>query len=164
MVRDRDRLWRALNPPPPYYDVRGTTAFGLGAAYRALRGFMASDRWGLGLYEGRDLVLLEIARLGGEATPKRIQASLGVSPNSLSTVLRRSVTAGYVARTRDARDRRTWRLELTTTGQACTRMAAIMWRDADTAMGESLTASEVASLGELARRAATGLRRCDTGR
>lgn len=164
MVRDRERLWRALNPPPEHYDVRDTAGYGLVAAHRALRGLFAEDRWELGLCEGRDLVLLEIARLDGRGTPKQIRASLGMSGGSLSTVLARSVAAGYVVREADPRDGRTFRLGLTGTGQASARMAAIMWRDADRALERALSPEEVGSLRGLLRgarsswRAAAGLR------
>jgi DNA-binding MarR family transcriptional regulator len=164
MTWDPERLWRAMNPPPPYYDVRGTMAFGLVEAHRALRGYMAADRERLGLFEGRDLVLLEIARLGSGATPKRVQNALRMTPSSLSTVLRRSTECGYLTRERHPADHRSWRLELTTTGQAATWMAATMWRDADKAMATGLTESEVSTLGRLARLAAAGLRRGAGGR
>lgn len=150
---DPERLRRAFRPPADHYDVRGTAAFALCRAYRALRSMLASDRWELGLYEGRDLVLLEIARLGVQATPKRLAKELGVTQGTLSTVLRRAVAAGYATRERDPADRRRWRLGLTTTGRASARLAAQMWRDADSALCSRLTPSDVTWLRHLSREA-----------
>jgi MarR family transcriptional regulator, lower aerobic nicotinate degradation pathway regulator len=159
MSGNPERLRRAFRPPPEHYDVRGTAAFAVSQAYRALRQILAADRQELGLYEGRDLVLLEIARLGGQATPKRVAASLGVTPASLSTVLRRSVAAGYATRERDPADRRRWRLGLTPTGLASIRLAASMWRDADDALRARLTSSDVVWLRHLSQEARLAWRR-----
>jgi DNA-binding MarR family transcriptional regulator len=148
-----ERLRRAFRPPAAHYDVHATAAFALSQAHRALRGLLAEDRRELGIFEGRDLVLLEIAGLGAEATPKRVERALGMTANSLSTVLRRSEAAGYVIRERDPADRRSWRLSLTGTGRACTRLAAVMWRDADEALGSRLTPSDMLWLRHLCQEA-----------
>jgi MarR family transcriptional regulator, organic hydroperoxide resistance regulator len=153
MSGNPERLRRAFRPPPAHYDVHETAAFAVARACRALRGALAADRGKLGLFEGRDLVLLEIARLDGAATPKRVEKALGMTPSSLSTVLRRSVAAGYVTRERDPDDGRSWRLGLTPTGRACARLAAKMWRDADGVLGSRLAWSDVVWLRHLSREA-----------
>lgn len=153
MARDPERLARAFNPPAEHYDVRGTAAFALTMAHRGLRQHLWADRWELGLYEGRDLVLLEIARLVGRATPKEIQASLGMSRGSLSTVLGRSMSAGYVERERDPVDGRTWRLRLTSIGVGSALLGARMWRGADEALQTELTGSDVRWLRHLSQAA-----------
>lgn len=153
MTRDRERLLRAFRPPPAHYDVRETVPFAVTAAHRALRRFLVADRWDLGLNEGRDLVLLEIGRLNGAATPKRLRESLGMSATSLSTVLRRSVEAGYVRRERDPEDGRLWRLALTCEGEGISVPAAGMWRNAEATLEEELTPSDVVWLRSLAQRA-----------
>jgi MarR family transcriptional regulator, organic hydroperoxide resistance regulator len=134
MAGDPERLARAFHPPAEHYDIRDTAAFSLTHAYRGMRAWMAPDRWELGLYETRDLVLLEIARLEAGATPKELRASLGLTWQSLSTILRRSDAAGFVDRERDPSDRRRWRLRLTDTGAQCALQAAALWRGADEAL------------------------------
>jgi DNA-binding MarR family transcriptional regulator len=151
MAGDLERLRRAFHPPAEHYDVHGTAAFSVAQAYRGLRGLMATNRWELGLYESRDLVLLEIARLGDNATPTEIRASLGLSWKSLSTVLRRSVAAGYVERQRDRADRRVWRLRLTDVGEGSALLGARMWRAADEALREDLTEADLLWLRRLAQ-------------
>jgi hypothetical protein len=94
MAGDMERLKRVFSPPPGYYDVRGTATFELVRACRALRTFLVAERREVGLYEGRDLILLEIARREGRATPKHVEETLGIKANTLSTVLRRCVDAG----------------------------------------------------------------------
>jgi DNA-binding MarR family transcriptional regulator len=153
MSGNPERLRRAFRPPAVHYDVHGTASFALAQACRALRGILAPDRRELGLCEGRDLVLLEIARLDGQAWPKRVETALGMTSCSLSTVLRRSLAAGYVTRERDPRDGRSWRLELTETGRASARLAATMWRDADGALRSRLTSSDVVWLRHLSQEA-----------
>jgi DNA-binding MarR family transcriptional regulator len=156
---DTDRLRRAFHPPSEHYDVRGTAAFSLTQAYRALRGLLAADRWELGMYESRDLVLLEIARLGEGATATKIHESLGLSWPPLSTALRQSVAAGYVERERDRSDRRKWRLRLTDVGEGSALLGARMWRGADEALREELTEADVLGLGRLAQDARAAWRK-----
>jgi MarR family transcriptional regulator, organic hydroperoxide resistance regulator len=151
MAGDPERLARAFHPPAEHYDIRGTAAFSLAQAYRGMRAWMAPERWELGLYETRDLVLLEIARLEAGATPKEVRASLGLTWQSLSTVLRRSEAAGYVARERDPSDRRRWRLRLTDTGEAVALQAAGMWRDADQALTVELGEANLSWLRRLSQ-------------
>lgn len=153
MTRDRERLWRAFNPPPRHYDVRRTAAFQLTQASHALRRLLVEDRFELGVYEGRDLVLLEIARLDGKATAKHLVESLGLRKGTISTILRRSEEAGYVTRVRHPSDKRIWLLELTPTGRSSARMAAEMWRDADVVLAKSLRAGELEGFRDLARKA-----------
>ncbi len=150
---DRERLWRAFNPPPEHYDVRDTAPFAVTLAQRALRRSLVQGRWALGLCEGRDLVLLEIGRLDGSATSKQLRGSLGLSANSLSTVLRRSEELGYVVRDRDDGDGRSWRLSLTADGRRVAVRAAAMWREAEAALETGLSEGDVVWLRSLARRA-----------
>jgi len=153
MGQDRERLMRAFHPPPEHYDVRGTAPFAVTVAHRALRRFLVADRWELGLYEGRDLVLLEIGRLNGAATPKRLRESLGISANSLSAVLRRSRDAGYIQRGPAGSDGRTYRLTLTPEGAAICVPAAGMWRHAEERLDSALSPSDVVWLRSLTYRA-----------
>ncbi len=157
MVRDRERLARAFNPPPEYYDIRNTAAFAVTTAHRALQRLLELDRFELGLCEGRDLVVVEIARLGGLGTPKQVQESLGISASSLSSVLRRSVEVDYVCRERDPADRRSWRLSLTREGQTSALLGARLWRYADDVLASRLS-SDVVWLGHFAREARSAWR------
>lgn len=155
MARDPNRLWRAFHPPAEHYDVRGTAAFALTLANRALRRYVAADRFDLGLYEGRDLVMLEIARLEGRATAAELVASLGLTAGSVSTVLRRSELVGYIRRARDHEDRRVWRLSLTEDGLASAYGGAALWRAADEALRTELTDPDLEWLRVLAHEART---------
>jgi MarR family transcriptional regulator, organic hydroperoxide resistance regulator len=151
MTGDRERLARAFHPPAEHYDIRDTAAFSLTQAYRGMRAWMAPDRWELGLYETRDLVLLELARLEAGATPTEIRESLGLTWQSLSPMLRRSEAAGYVDRERDPSDRRRWRLRLTDVGARCALQAASMWRGADEALTVELGEANLSWLRRLSQ-------------
>jgi LemA protein len=98
---------------PVHFDLRDTIPFLLVRAYRALRHHLTESRWETGLYEGRDLVVVEIARQGGMATPGDLCEALDVRPPAMSELLRRARLAGYVERHRHPGDGRTWRLSLT---------------------------------------------------
>jgi CRP-like cAMP-binding protein len=100
MAWDPDRVRRAFNPPPEHYDVRGTVAFALTLANRALRQYVALDRFELGLHEGRDLVMVELARRAGRATSSELATSLGLTRGTVSTLVRRSEAAGLLRRDR----------------------------------------------------------------
>jgi MarR family transcriptional regulator, organic hydroperoxide resistance regulator len=163
MAGDPERLARAFHPPAEHYDIRGTAAFSLTQAYRGLRAWMAPERWELGLHETRDLVLLEIARLEAGATPKEVRASLGLTWQSLSPMLRRSEAAGYVDRERDPFDRRRWRLRLTDTGEAVALHAAGMWRGADEALTLELGEANLSWLRRLSQDARTAFLNANSG-
>jgi MarR family transcriptional regulator, organic hydroperoxide resistance regulator len=163
MAGDRERLARAFHPPAEHYDIRATAAFALTQAHRGMRAWMAPDRWELGLYETRDLVLLEIARLEAGATPKEIRSSLGLTWQSLSTILRRSEAAGFVDRERDPSDRRRWRLRLTDIGAQGALQAAAMWRGADEALVIELGEANLSWLRRLSQDARTAFQNAVSG-
>jgi DNA-binding MarR family transcriptional regulator len=147
---DPGRLGRTLNPPPSFYDVRDTAAFAVGGAYRALRAFLGPERRELGLDEGRDLVLLEVGRLGGRATSKDLRELLGMSRGSLSAIVRRAEAAGYVRRVRDPANGRVVRIMLTDAGRVCAIGAASLWREADSVLASSFGSTNVEWLRDLA--------------
>jgi DNA-binding MarR family transcriptional regulator len=152
---DPDRLRRAFNPPSEHYDVRGTVAFALTLAHRAFRQYVAADRLELGLHEGRDLLLVELARMEGRATSRELASSLGVTPGTLSTVLRRSEVDGLLLRERDGCDSRVWRLSLTAEGRARAYGGAALWRSADEELGRAMSQADRSWLRVLAREAAS---------
>jgi DNA-binding MarR family transcriptional regulator len=154
MAMGQERWRRALDPPAEFFDVGGTAAFAVAQAYRALRGYLGPERRELGLDEGRDLVLLEVGRQEGRATAASVRARLAMSRGSVSTVLRRAEEAGYVRRVRDGENRRVIRLSLTGEGRAAAIGAAVLWRDADVALGAELWETDV----EWLRRLATAAR------
>lgn len=100
-------------PDPSNADLHDTVLFHVARAYRTLRSALAHDLVRYGLHEGRDLVLIEIARRGGSARPREIREALAMAPSSLSTILRRSEEWGYTTREPDPADARTFRAGLT---------------------------------------------------
>lgn len=153
MAWDPDRLRRAFNPPAEHYDVRGTVAFALTLANRAFRQYVAMDRFELGLHEGRDLVMVELARLAGRATSSELASSLGLTPSTLSTLVRRSEEEGLLRRDRDGDDSRVWRLSLTSEGLVRAYGGAALWRSADEALRQALSEADLTWLRVLAREA-----------
>jgi DNA-binding MarR family transcriptional regulator len=155
MARDPERLMRAVRPPAEHFDVRGTAAFGVTLAYRALRWHLGPDRWDHGLTEGQDLVLLEIGRLGGSATASRLQEALVLRANGVSSALGFARRVDYVRRVRDSRDGRVWRLELTDRGRSAAVSAGWLWREADGVLRTSMSEADLLWLRHLVSRAKT---------
>lgn len=146
---------RRTEAPP--FDVRATTLFALSRFPRALRAYLRPAHERYGLYEGRDLVVMEIARLGPDATAKELCASLGLTPGSLSTVLRRSVESGYVAPRRNPKDGRSRRLDLTMTGAACAALMGAAWDDGEAVLAKRLGPAALAELHRMTTAATAAL-------
>ena len=106
---------------------------------------------------GRDRVLVEIARLGDDASPGRLCRTLWLTAPSLATVLRRSENAGQLIRRPDPRDGRSRRLELTAMGRACARLMADAWWDAERLVEERLGRAGTDELRRLTRAATAAL-------
>jgi DNA-binding MarR family transcriptional regulator len=130
-------------------DLRGTVLFQLSRTYRSLRRALAQDHRRYGLYEGRDLVLIEIARQGGAARPRSIGRTVGMAPSSLSTILRRSEAVGYTTREADPADGRTFRAGLTAIGRICAEDMAAAWQMHESSLTSALTPAERAELARL---------------
>ena len=133
-------------PDPSRADLHDTLLFHVARAYRTLRSALAHDLVRYGLHEGRDLVLIEIARRGGSARPREIQEALAMAPSSLSTILRRSEEKGYTTREPDPADGRTYRAGLTSMGRILGNLMADAWRIHDRRVAESLAPGERAAL------------------
>jgi DNA-binding MarR family transcriptional regulator len=134
---------------PVHFDLRDTIPFLLVRAYRALRHHLTESRWETGLYEGRDLVVVEIARQGGMATPGDLCEALDVRPPAMSELLRRARLAGYVERHRHPGDGRTWRLSLTSVAYHSAARTGTIWRGIDRSLGSELGAGDRAELRRL---------------
>lgn len=140
-----------------HHDLHHTAVMDLVLASRTVHRYLqpAYDRYAIP--RGRDRVLMEIARLGTEASPKRLCRNLWLTPASLATVLRRAETAGYLVRRADPHDGRSRRIELTVTGRACAHLMAGAWWDAERLVEERLGRAGTTDLRRLARAATAAL-------
>ena len=120
--------------PLTHFDVRWTTPFLVIQAYRALRHAMSADRWESGVYEGRDLVILELARRGGSATQAELCRALDVGTAAMTTILMRTSAALFVERKRSEKDRRTWDVALTPLARREAKMMVLTWKDLEVAL------------------------------
>lgn len=152
---DNHEYWRRMiHPPVEHYDIRRTAGFAVTVAYRALRGHLAVDRLELGVHEGQDLVLLEIGRLQGRGTAAEVRTTLGLSAGGISGVLGHLEAWGYIRRTRDPRDGRVRRLELTDRGRRSAVPLGYVWRETDRVLlRRGLTDADLLWLARLGHRA-----------
>lgn len=142
---------------PPLPDLHSTAPFLLARASRTLNRYLQPARDRYGLYEGRDLILIEIERLGERATPARLCETLWLTPASLSTVLRRTLAAGYLHRFPNPEDGRSSRLALTPTGRVCSSLMVDAWLAADQLLLARLGPSAFSDLRQLLGQAITAL-------
>lgn len=143
----RERIFAPHDPV--HFDLRDTIPFLLVRSYRALRHNLTELRWETGLYEGRDLVAVEIARRSGMATPGELCDTLGVKAPAMSELLRRARLAGYVERHRHPGDGRTWRLSLTPVAYHSAVRTGTVWREIDRSLAGSLGSAGRAELRRL---------------
>ncbi|NIP77741.1 MAG: MarR family transcriptional regulator [Gemmatimonadetes bacterium] len=129
-----------------HFDLRDTIPFLLVRAYRALRHNLTEARWEAGLYEGRDLVVAEIARRGGAATASELCDTLDVRPAAMSALLRRARLAGYVERRRSPADGRAWLLSVTPVAYHSAARTGTVWRGIDRGLTDCIGAADRAEL------------------
>ncbi|AWZ05798.1 MarR family transcriptional regulator [Streptomyces sp. ICC1] len=102
----------------------------------------------LGLYLGRDLLLVDVHRHPG-TTRAELVKRLGFEQPTIAKAITRMERTGFVERAADPGDRRVTRLRLTAQGEAVVQDVIDAWADADRASTTGLTDAETRELTRL---------------
>lgn len=135
-------------------DVRATTPFRLLRAARSAARAIARSGPGR---EGRDLLLLEVARCG-VARPWRVAQGLGIGRSSVTGLVRSAERDGLLRVGRSGRDHRGVTVRLTREGMEAAQRAAEAWHAADERLLERFTSAEREELRRLLRKVVQVLR------
>ncbi len=110
--------------------VEGTTGYLLAKVCRAHRANVGGLLAGVGLHVGQEMVLFELWKedglKGGELADR-----LGVEPPTITRMLRRMQSCGFVERRPDPADARSFRVHLTGKGHALQEPVARLWEEAE---------------------------------
>ncbi len=111
---------------------------------------------GLRLYRGQPQIL-EYLLEHGDCSQKELADSLGVSPASIATSLKRMSKAGFIDRTPDEADRRINRLYLTDKGREVLFAGRKECDKVDGAMFEGFTKEEITAFSDMLERISKNL-------
>jgi DNA-binding MarR family transcriptional regulator len=110
--------------------IEETTGYLLAKVCRAHRANVGALLSGVGLHVGQEMVLLELWKedglKGGELADR-----LGVEPPTVTRMIRRMESCGFVERRSDPADARSFRVHLTDKGRALEEPVARLWREVE---------------------------------
>lgn len=131
--------------------VEGLTGYLLAKVCRAHRGNVGALLSGVGLHVGQEMVLLELWRQdglkGGELADR-----LGVEPPTVTRMVRRMESCGFVERRPDPSDARSFRVHLTGKGRALEEPVARVWEEVEEKTLRGLSPEEARVLRRLLAR------------
>ena len=110
--------------------IEETSGYLLAKVCRAHRANVGALLSGVGLHVGQEMVLLELWKeaglKGGELADR-----LGVEPPTVTRMIRRMESCGFVERRSDPADARSFRVHLTDKGRALEEPVARIWREVE---------------------------------
>ena len=110
--------------------IEETSGYLLAKVCRAHRGNVGALLSGVGLHVGQEMVLLELWKedglKGGELADR-----LGVEPPTVTRMIRRMESCGFLERRPDPADARSFRVHLTDKGRALEEPVARIWREVE---------------------------------
>ena len=142
--------------------VEETTGYLLAKVCRAHRGSIGALLSGVGLHVGQEMVLLELWKedglKGGELADR-----LGVEPPTITRMIRRMESCGFVERRPDAMDARSFRVHLTDKGRALEGPVARVWEEVEEKTLQGMSSEEAVVLQRLLARVRKNLGSADAG-
>ncbi len=111
---------------------------------------------GMKLYRGQPEIL-EYLNDHGDCSQKELADSLGVSPASIATSLKRMNKAGFIERTEDEKDRRINRIRLTPKGNNIRMAGKAECERVDKAMFSGFSDEEILAFSDMLSRVAKNL-------
>ncbi len=131
--------------------VEETTGYLLAKVCRAHRGSVGALLSGVGLHVGQEMVLLELWKEDG---PKgsELAERLGVEPPTVTRMIRRMESCGFVERRPDPADARSFRVYLTEKGRAFEEPVARIWEEVEEKTLRGISPEEVLVLRRLLAR------------
>jgi DNA-binding MarR family transcriptional regulator len=131
--------------------VEETTGYLLAKVCRVHRSNIGGLLAGVGLHVGQEMVLLELWRedgLKGGVLADR----LGVEPPTVTRMLRRMESCGFVERRPDPADARSFRVYLTEKGRALEEPVARIWKEVEEKTLQDISPEETLALRRLLAR------------
>ena len=142
--------------------VEETTGYLLAKVCRAHRGSIGALLSGVGLHVGQEMVLLELWKedglKGGELADR-----LGVEPPTITRMIRRMESCGFVERRPDPMDARSFRVHLTDKGRALEGPVARVWEEVEEKTLQGMSSEETLVLQRLLARVRKNLGSADAG-
>jgi MarR family transcriptional regulator, organic hydroperoxide resistance regulator len=118
------------------HPIREYTSFVLAKVCKAHRAYVDSLLAEHGLHVGQEMVLLELWQEDG-LRARELAVRLGVEPPTVTKMLRRLEGCGYVERSQDPADARSFRIYLTQKGRGLEEPVARCWAQTEqTALAE----------------------------
>lgn len=111
---------------------------------------------GMNLYRGQPEIL-EYLNEHGDCSQKELADSLGVTPASIATSIKRMSKAGFIERTADEKDRRVNRLSLTEKGSEVRLAGKAECDRIDKAMFSGFTDEEITAFSDMLTKIAENL-------
>ncbi|HZC18254.1 MAG TPA: MarR family transcriptional regulator [Rubrobacteraceae bacterium] len=131
--------------------VEETTGYLLAKVCRAHRGSIGALLSGVGLHVGQEMVLLELCKedglKGGELADR-----LGVEPPTVTRMIRRMESCGFVERRPDPSDARSFRVHLTDKGRSLEEPVARIWEEVEEKTLQGISPEEALVLRRLLAR------------
>ena len=128
--------------------IEETTGYLLAKVCRAHRGSVGALLSGVGLYVGQEMVLLELWKEDG-LKGSELADRLGVEPPTVTRMIRRMESCGFVERRPDPTDARSFRVHLTEKGRALEGPVARIWEEIEEKTLQGISPEETLALRRL---------------
>ncbi len=142
--------------------VEETTGYLLAKVCRAHRGNVGALLSSVGLHVGQEMVLLELWKEDG-LKGSELADRLGVEPPTVTRMIRRMESCGFVERRPDPTDARSFRAYLTEKGRALEEPVARIWEEIEEKTLLGISPEEKLTLRRLLARIRENLGAASTG-
>ena len=131
--------------------IEETTGYLLAKVCRAHRANVGGLLARVGLHVGQEMVLLELWKEDG-LKGSELADRLGVEPPTITRMIRRMESCGFVERRPDPADARSFRVHLTEKGRALEEPVARVWEEAEKKTLQGISPEETLVLRQLLAR------------
>ncbi len=131
--------------------IEETTGYLLAKVCRAHRANVGGLLAKVGLHVGQEMVLLELWKEDG-LKGSELADRLGVEPPTITRMIRRMESCGFVERRPDPADARSFRVHLTEKGRALEEPVARIWKEAEKKTLQGISPEETLVLRQLLAR------------
>ena len=131
--------------------IEETTGYLLAKVCRAHRANVGGLLAKVGLHVGQEMVLLELWKEDG-LKGSELADRLGVEPPTITRMIRRMESCGFVERRPDPADARSFRVYLTEKGRALEKPVARVWEEAEKKTLQGISPEETLVLRRLLAR------------